>query len=555
MYDAIVIGSGFGGAVTAAKLTRNGRGVLLLEKGHRWRRPKWNDPAENIHLGAPMSNLVDSQGFPKAAGDVDRWGNRNYVLRQSTDLKYVLYRSVQTPTRSGGIYEDYIGDNFFLTVGRGYGGGSLVYSQINLRAPKETFWEPWWYGLPYSRTMLDPYYARVEQRLLTYQQTWSEIPRRGAVIADGMAKLGMSCEPARLGNHRVAKDWEQGMPPAMNPFGRAVEPCNGCGMCTFGCIFDAKQTLPLNYLAQAEDTGRLYVRTDAIAWTIKPITGGYRVDWYDYRTGAWTYDDAKTVVLAAGAINSPELLLRCKNMYGTLPNVSSRVGYNVSGNGDTVFGAVYPNLPYDFKADIFKGHIMSLVSYHYWYSKRFVLEDLGTAPLGVAKFPVRREVGDGRYWGPQLKTLLRSHYAHNVVSLGGIGIDSPDGRVTIDSDGRAQVQWTKPMVSGDRTFELIQGIRAASKAIVEAGGGELLHGREWDDDRRMLSVHPVGGCRMATSSSAGVVDARGMVFNYPGLFVMDGSIMPGAVGVNPSLTIAAVAEKTSDDLLGYLAQV
>lgn len=553
MYDAIVIGSGFGGAVTSAKLTSRGKGVLLLEKGHRWRRPSWNDPTENLHLGAPLANLVDSRGYPKPAADGDRWGNPNYVLRQSTDLKYVLFNSLQTSAISGGIYQDYIGDNFFITVGRAYGGGSLNYSQINLRAPRETFWEQWWWGLPYSRRMLDPYYAKVERMLLTFQQSWGDIPKRGAVIADCMAKLGVTCEPARLGNYRIASESDRGRPPVMNPYGRPIEPCNGCGMCTFGCIFDAKQTLPLNYLAQAEDTGRLFVRTDAIAWTIEPISGGYRVNWYDYRTGRWSYDDGKVVVLAAGAINSPELLLRCRNMYQTLPNVSSHVGCHVSGNGDAVFGGLFPNLPADFKAEIFKGHVMSLVSYHWWYTKRFVIEDLGTAPLGVAKFPVRREGGDGRYWGPQLKALLRTHYAKNVVSLGGIGIDSPDGRVTIDSNGRAQVAWTKALVPGDRTFDLVEGIRNASKAIVEAGGGELLHEKEWSDKRRLLSVHPVGGCRMATSTSEGVVDSRGMVFGYPGLFVIDGSIMPGAVGVNPALTIAAMAEKMSDDLAGFLA--
>jgi len=103
-------------------------------------------------------------------------------------------------------------------------------------------------------------------------------------------------------------------------------------------------------------------------------------------------------------------------------------------------------------------------------------------------------------------------------------------------------------VPGDRTFELVEAIRAACRLIAEAGGGELLHEKEWSDNRRMLGVHPLGGCRMARSRAAGVVDAAGAVFGYPGLYVVDGSIMPGAIGVNPSLTIAAVAEKLSDGI-------
>jgi cholesterol oxidase len=552
MYDAIVIGSGFGGAVTAAKLTTAGQDVLLLEKGHRWRRPGWNDPAENLHLGAPLANLTYPNGYPRPAADLDRWGNPSYVLRQSTDLKYVLFANPQNGTRSGGIFEDYIGDNLFVTVGRGYGGGSMVYSLVNLRAPSQTFQEGWWNGLGYSRPVLNPYYARVEEKLLTHQPGWAEVPKRAAVIADAMARIGVTCEPARLGNYRIAADADQGQPPVTNPWNRPAAPCNGCGMCTFGCIYNSAQTLQHNYLAIAEDSGRMEVRTDALAWVIERLPGGYRVHWYDYRAAAWRYDDARTVSLCAGAINSPELLLRCRDLYGTLPAVSSTVGRYVSANGDAAFGLLFPNLPADFKAEVFKGHVFSIVSYHWWASRRFVIEDTGTAPLGVAKYPVRREGGDGRYFGPQLKALLRSHYATNVLGLGGMGIDAPDGRVTIDADGKAQIQWTTPLTSGNRTYELIKAIREACSLVAKAGGGEILHEKEWSDNRRILSVHPLGGCRMSTTASGGVVDSRGMVFGYPGLFVIDGSVLPGAVGVNPALTIAAVAERLSDGVVEWL---
>jgi cholesterol oxidase len=548
MHDAIVIGSGFGGAVTAAKLTTAGFGVLILEKGHRWRRPRFGDPAENLHLGAPIANLVDERGFPRPAGDRDAWGNPHYVTRQSTDLKYIFFENPQNGIRSGGLFEDYIGDRMMVTVGRGYGGGSLVYSQVHLRAPSETFEEPGWQGLPFSRPALDPYYERAERMLLTFASRWEDVPRRGAVIADAMARAGVSCEPARLGNFRIARDADRGAAPVMNPWGRPSEPCNGCGFCTFGCIFDARQNLTLNYLAVAEDTGRLDVRTDALVWNIEPVSGGYHVQWRDERSGRWQTDHARTVVLSAGAVNSPELLLRARNLYRSLPDVSAHVGRHVSGNGDSIFGVLFPNLPPDFKAEIYKGHVFSIVSYHWWRTHRFIIEDTGTAPMGAAKYPLRREGGDGRYWGPQIKDLLRLHYATDMVGLGGMGIDGGDGRVTIDADGKARLDWTKPLVPGDRTFELVEAIRAACRLIAEAGGGELLHEKEWSDDRRMLGVHPLGGCRMGRSREAGVVDAAGAVFGYPGLYVVDGSIMPGAIGVNPSLTIAAIAEKLSDGI-------
>ena len=133
-----------------------------------------------------------------------------------------------------------------------------------------------------------------------------------------------------------------------------------------------------------------------------------------------------------------------------------------------------------------------------------------------------------------------------------MGIDAPDGRVTIDANGKAQVQWTTSLSSGNRTYELIKSIREACGLIAKAGGGELLHEKEWLDNKRILSVHPLGGCRMSTTSTGGVVDYRGQVFNYPGLFVIDGSILPGAVGVNPALTISAMAERLSDGVVSYL---
>jgi cholesterol oxidase len=277
------------------------------------------------------------------------------------------------------------------------------------------------------------------------------------------------------------------------------------------------------------------------------------VHWRDDRTGAWRADAAPAVVVSAGAINSPELLLRARDLTRSLPDLSPQLGRHVSGNGDAVFGAFFPGLAADFKAEGHKGHVFSIVSYPWWRTGRFVIEDVGSAPLGAAKYPLRREGGDGRYWGPQVKNLLRGHYATDMVGIGGVGIDGSDGRVTIDRDGRAHLDWTRRLVPGDRTYEVIEGIRAACRLIAEAGGGELLHEEEWTDRRRMLGVHPLGGCRMARGRAAGVVDARGQVFGHPGLYVIDGSILPGAIGVNPSLTIAALAEKLSDGVRDALA--
>lgn len=593
-YDAIIVGSGFGGGITAAKLTQAGQRVLLLERGHRWRVPR--DSSEKIQrLGDEILNKWNvndpATGYPKSPGDTDTWGNPNYVLQQNTDLKYILDHFPGTENRSGGLFEDYDSDDnpygseskFFVTVGRGYGGGSLVYSMIHLRAPTETFQSAQNGGViwpdGYTRTDLNPYYDRIETIFPTWQLSYTsgdarQVSKRASIIADAFAHAGLTCDPIRLNlwGGRFAQADE---PTFLNQYGVRVHRCTGCGFCTFGCIFEAKGATPTNYLATAEQTGNLTVRTDAHAWAIEPLAGGYRLHWIDRRNGRRRSDAAATVVVSAGAIGSPELLLRSRQM-GFLPNLSPHTGYHVSGNGDGVFGLFFNSLPADLKAELYKGSIMNLVSYDPWLNPtngiRFVLEEAGTLPVGLSKFAVRRENGDIEprandecntdpdqgaqlYWGRYWKAFIKANYAQNVLAVASIGLDAPDGRVQIDGQGQGHISWTTPMQAGNRTFDLLEAARQKIGQIAAASpyGGEVLHSQPWDDLRRIISVHPVGGCRMsdlgATGNDGGVVDGSGQVYNYPGLYVIDGSIMPGSVGVNPSHTIAAVAEKLSDGLV------
>lgn len=593
-YDAIIIGSGFGGAVTAAKLTQAGATVLLLEQGHRWRVPQI--PSERVwRNGDEILNKWnvndEATGYPKSPGDTDSWGNPNYVLQQNTDLKYILYQFPGTSSQSGGLYEDYDSQlnpygsqsRFFITVGRGYGGGSLVYSMIHLRSPHETF-QPLQNGgviwpAGYSRTELDPYYDRVEQVFPIWQLSYEsgdprQVSKRAAVVADAMARAGISCDPIRLNlwGNRFAQTNE---PFFLNQHGIPVHRCTGCGFCTFGCIYDAKGTLPANYLAIAEQTGNLTVRTDAQAWAIEPTANGYNLHWRDQRTNTMMLDSCTIAISSGGSIGSPELLLRSK-MMGYLPNLSPHTGYHLSGNGDGAFGMLFNNLPADFKAEIYKGSIMNLISYHPWLNPtnglRFVLEDIATLPVGISKFAVRRQIGDIEpratdpcntdpaqgeqlYWGRYWKKLIKDNYTQNVLAIGVIGLDSPDGQVRIDDQGKAHISWNSTLQPGNRTYDLLNTASQLVEQIAAASpyGAERLRTQTWDDLRRYTSVHPVGGCRMSqygpTGLVGGVVDANGQVYNYPGLYVIDGSVMPGSVGVNPSHTIAAVAEKMSDGLI------
>jgi choline dehydrogenase-like flavoprotein len=530
MYDAIVIGSGFGGAVTAAKLTRNGRDVLLLEKGHRWRRPKPNDPGENIHLGAPLSNLVDERGHPKAAGDADRYGNPNYVLRQSTDLKYIFFESPRTGIRSGGV-RDHIGDRGG-DGGPRHGAGSLVYSQVN--SAVETFARL--EGAAVRPRHAGSYYERVSG-CADVRQTWEDAEAGRDRRRHG--ERGSGTKPARLGNFRIARA-PTADAPVMNPWGRPVSPATGAGSAP-SAASSTPPDLTLNYLAVAgtpasggdgrppspsEDPARLPGLTGrARAAPRGPI--GMRRGWSSW----W------------GAISSQAALLPRPGLAGRRVTASTaRLGQQRRHLRRC------PQPADDLKAEVSRGtsfaRVLPLVAVQEVYPRGH-----RHGPLGAAKFPLRREATTGatgaRAEGADARSLRDEHRGP-----GRKGIDA-EGRVTLDRKGR-------PSSTGrDRLFRpprvrAIEGIRAACRMVAEAGGGELLHEKEWSDDRRMLGVHPLGGCRMATHAGAGVVDARGTVFGYPGLYVVDGSIMPSAIGVNPSLTIAAVAEKLSDGILEWL---
>ncbi|MGH2542577.1 MAG: GMC family oxidoreductase, partial [Ardenticatenaceae bacterium] len=310
-------------------------------------------------------------------------------------------------------------------------------------------------------------------------------------------------------------------------------------------------------------------------WAVEPAAGGHVVHWKDRRTGEMRQDDSTIVICSGGTIGSPELLLRSK-VIGYLPNLSLHTGLHVSGNGDAGFGLLFNSLPPDFKAELFKGSVINVVSYEPWINPaagiRFVLQDLGTLPVGISKFAVRRQTGDVEpraldacntdpaqgaplYWGRYWKTFIKQSYAEDVLALASMGLDAPDGQVQIDERGQAHIRWNTRLEPGNRTFDLIEAANQVVEQIAAASpyGAERLRAQPWDDLRRYTSAHPLGGCRMSehgpTGPRGGVVDPAGQVYNYPGLYVIDGSVMPGPVGVNPSHTIAAVAEKMSDGLL------
>ena len=479
--DVLVVGSGFGGAVTACRLAPRSR-VLVLEKGKRWR------PEE---------------------------------FEQSFDPFYLSR-----------LYDIWPGPNLGIVTGTGVGGGSLVYSMVSLRTPSAAFdWtDPsgrrfWPDG--FDRAFLDPYYARVERMLDVTQlrwhpdpdpaEAWRTVSRRDVVFARGLDRIGASCEALPL----------------------ALRGCTDCGYCSIGCRPGAKQSLDKNYLARAEAAGaeiRSGCRVESIG---RAPGGGWLTRYADLAAGERRLVRSRLLALAAGAIGTAALLLGARRR-GALRGLSGQLGRNLSLNGDLAAGGIVP----DHDVDCYRGKIDGSITYEFW-DEGFTLQCVRypIAYLSVG-FPYPVVDGEGRRWGPGYKDRLREMVRHHLP-IGVLGRDDSEGSVRLGGTGLPYVTF-RPTA---RTMRMWEASLAASRRIVEDGLGGRLLPTALETHNLIGTVHPLGTARIGDDPSRGVADVHGEVFGQPGLFVVDGAALPGPIGVNTSLTIAALAERFAEGML------
>ncbi|HVS68905.1 MAG TPA: GMC family oxidoreductase N-terminal domain-containing protein [Mycobacteriales bacterium] len=497
--DVCVIGSGFGGSILAYYLAHAGQKVLVLERGER-------------RADDSLQVEIDAKELTK-------------------------------------ITHQFLGDGIVVLVGSVVGGGSLVYSGVSLRAPSFVFERQasgrriWPTAL--TRRGLDPYYARAEQGLGVHQLSFSEVGRRGGTWALHMNRLGYRVDPIR----------------------QATTRCLHCGFCNTGCKFSRKNVVTMNYLRGAEHAGA-EVRPDSEAIQVMPADGGYRV-LYGPPDRASIFQpaapnlvharevQAKRVVLAGGAMGTGGLLVRSRPW---LPALSAQAGNNLSANGDLALMArlpADPSLPGRGLSMQQRGVAMDTVCYEFLKSHGFVIitqHELSPATI-VNGDP------DELWWGLRKKHLMRS-YGSELVGLAVIGVDGSPGRILGNPSSSDEIKATAAFgVSGiqfpiDReTRQLWDGARRIVSGLVDRMGGEMVDlvlNASPDYDESAYTAHPVGTARLADSPAIGVANADGEVFGYPGLFVADGAAVPTALGVNPSLTIAAIAERIASRLVRRL---
>ena len=506
-YDAIVVGSGFGGGVAACRLAEAGRRVVVLERGRRFAREDF--PATPAQAPAALWHpTLNPRGL--------------FDLRLMRDLSVV--------------------------TAAGVGGGSLVYANVQLRAPADVFASGWPEAV--DRDVLDPYYDRTEEALLP-MQTPEELPKMRAFAAAGR-QLDKQAQRLPLA---VNFAWDR-----EHPFsGVPQQRCENLGRCDIGCPIHAKNTVDITYVARAERFGA-EVRPLHEALRLDPPDGAgghWRVRFRDLERGVGGEVRAPVVVLAAGTLGSSRLLLKNR---ARLPRLSAALGSHFSGNGDALGAAFDPRASVLGAARTDFGPSMTSFL-DYTAEHGFLLADGGLPSNFGGLLEIVRALDDTLYGWRGL--LLRAKrlaarlgvsdqsiaYRHlrprterpiddSLVFLM-IGRDAADGQMRLTPLlKRFDIRWSR------RGSEpLFAAMEQVTDALARGVGAKPFFALDTWPFSGYITVHPLGGCPMADDPALGVVDDAGAVHGYEGLHVLDGSIVPTALGVNPSKTIAALAER------------
>ena len=497
--DVIVVGSGFGGAVAAARLSQAGRRVLVLERGRRWERGT----------------------FPRGEHTGDGW-----IWQQDR-----------------GLYDIRWLDGMASAQAAGWGGGSLVYANVFARPPESILGQEW--PEPLRRTALNAYYD-LAAHMLEVSPVQSD-PQTGAApvrteLLESLARR-MGREAGTVRPNLAVRFGGDLQAPGRNRHGFEQWSCTFVGECVAGCNQGAKSSVDRNYLALAERHGAAAL-TGAEVDRITVEGNAYVVRWRDLDDdGACQEATAPVVIVAAGALSTTELLLRCRDVEMTLPHLSRTLGSRFSGNGDALEFASAPGSA----GDLVRGPTITTTT---------ILD------VDEDRRPVWFQVQDGgmgeavpRLLGAQLpgrgiRRLLRRYRpgaARQRAALLSMGSDAGAGRLHLDHTGEIALDWSNAANAG-----LYRAQGRVSVPVQRLLGMRVRANPLWSVLRRGITVHPLGGAPTAASATDGVVDVGGEVHGYPGLFVFDGASMPGPTGVNPSATILATAEWRAERLIRRL---
>jgi cholesterol oxidase len=516
-FDAIVIGSGFGGAITACRLAEKGMKVLILERGRRW----------------------DVQQYPRKTGDA-------WIFSHSH------------PARHNGWLDMRFFKRMTVAQAAGVGGGSLAYSSVALEANPDIFKKGWPEEIRYEE--LKPYYDRVAREMNLQVVPDGQLTQRFKLAREAAHNLGYG-DRFRKAPLAVSfsEDWNYDLDDPfnpkhskqfINPQGQRQGTCVHLGNCDIGCDVRAKNGLDVNYIPQAEKHGA-EVRPLHLVRFIEPQGGKYRVVFDRIENGQMIPGEeiSQRVIVAAGSLGTTELLLRCRDQYKTLPLLSPLLGKHWSGNANFISMGRYSGK--DRVSQSTGPTISSVLDFTdgSFRNQRFVVEDDGFPNLLLNAIKEcldsRVKTAIGRSLLKEFEEHLREDYLlKNLMLWLGAGMDAADGRL------RLKRRWFMPwkrvldlMWDPEQSEGVIGAMKEMHRNLTETTGGNSDMPVTWTLFRSLLTLHPLGGCKMGASSESGVVNHLGHVWGYPNLILADGAIVPTSTGRNPSHTIAALAER------------
>jgi len=506
-FDVVIIGSGFGGSVSALRLVEKGYNVALIEAGRRF----------------------EEKDFPKTS-----WRINRFLFFPRLGLK--------------GLQRIHALPDVLILSGAGVGGGSLVYANTLYRPPESYFQDPQWASITDWSAELDPWYDQASRMLGV-----AENPFRSP-SDDAMYEV--ACEMGREKSFKLAPlGIYFGRPgievddPYFGGKGPKRRGCTHCGECMTGCRHNAKNTLPKNYLGLAEEAGAK-VFAETTATVVRPMGKGWSIE--TRSSGAWFGGrerfTADQVIIACGTYNTLKLLHRMKSK-DVLPKLSPTLGDLARTNSESLTAAVMKRGEIDFSQG-------AAITSSFFPDEKTHVEPVrygkGSNLMGLLQ-TVMTEGGSAskrrRSWLRKVLknpvTLLRilnvrRWSERSVIAL---VMQNVDSAITVRAKRSLfGLRLTSKNNSENPNATYIPAANEVARSISRRHGG-IPVGHVGDLVSAPFTAHFVGGCVIGSDEKSGVIDPYHRVWNYPTLHVIDGSTLTANLGVNPSLTITAQAER------------
>lgn len=512
-YDVLIIGSGFGGSVSALRLTEKGYRVGVLEAGRRF----------------------DKDSLPKTS-----WRVRDYLWAPKLGMT--------------GIQRVHVLKDCLIMAGAGVGGGSLNYANT-LYEPLQPFYDdPQWAHITDWRDELAPHYEQAKRMLGVVQNpttTPSDLEMKRLAEQFGKAD---TFTPTPVGVFFGRDGKQEPGRTVPDPFFGGAGPertgCIQCGECMTGCRHGAKNTLMTNYLYLAERHGATIHPLTTVT-DVRPRTGGgYEV--HTEHTGRWfgkrgTTFTADQVIFAAGTYNTQKLLHRLRE--SSLPAVSDRLGYLTRTNSEAILGVRVPKPQHDYTQGV-------AITSSWHPDENTHIEPCrygkGSNAMGLLNTVMTRGGTRRSRWLQFVTTILRNpskallliprKWSERVIIL--LVMQSLNNSITVS---RKRTRFglsylTSRQGAGEPNPTWIPTANRAAEQLAENVGG--MAGGTWSDLMNIpMTAHFIGGCPIGDSRETGVIDPYHRIFGYEGLHVVDGSALTANLGVNPSLSITAQAER------------